>query len=166
MAESSTPPRGLVRDILVLAGLVAVCLAVGGIGGAVTALSVDTWYADLRKPTFNPPDWIFAPVWTTLYVLMAVAAWRVWRRAGFKDSETALLVFTCQLLLNLGWSVLFFGLREIGLALIGIVLLLVLIIVNTRLFWRIDRLAGALFVPYVAWVAFAAVLNAALWVLN
>lgn len=166
MPESTTRPFGLVREILVLAGLVAVCLGVGAVGGAITSLSVDTWYADLRKPPFNPPNWIFAPVWTALYVLMAVAAWRAWRRAGFKGGETALLVFTCQLFLNLTWSALFFGFKEVELALIGIVVLLVLIVVNTRLFWRIDRLAGALFVPYAAWVAFATALNAAIWVLN
>ena len=166
MPDSTAKPLILVRDILVLAGLGIVCLGVGAIGGAITSLSVDTWYADLQKPPFNPPDWVFAPVWTILYVMMSVAAWRAWRRAGIKGGETAFLVFGYQLVLNLAWSVLFFGLKEVGLALIDIIILLVLIAFNTLLFWRIDRLAGALFLPYLAWVAFATVLHAVLWWLN
>lgn len=166
MPASPKTKFSIIRDILVLAGILAVCLGVGGIGSAITSLSVDAWYADLRKPIFNPPDWVFAPVWTILYVLMAIAAWRAWRQAGFQSSETALLVFVAQLILNLVWSALFFALKNIALALVGIVVLLVLITINMVLFWRNDRLAGALFVPYVLWVAFAALLNAALWWLN
>ena len=154
------------RDILGLVIFVALCVAVSGIGGAVTATSVDTWYQVLHKPPFNPPDWAFAPVWTTLYVLMAIAGWRVWRHTRSDARRKALMVFAMQLGLNLAWSFLFFGFRQIGMALLEIVILLVVIIANTILFWRIDRLAGALFVPYVLWVAYALVLNAAIWLLN
>lgn len=162
------PSRGHNRaiDILGLLLCIGLCLGVAGLGGAITASSVGTWYQTLQKPSFNPPDWIFAPVWTTLYALMAIAAWRVWRRAGFTSGRNALLLFAGQLGLNLAWSYLFFGLRRIDLALIEIVILLLAIAMNAILFWRIDRWAGALFVPYLGWVAFAAVLNGALWLLN
>jgi tryptophan-rich sensory protein len=144
----------------------ALCAAVSGIGAAVTATSVDSWYQTLQKPAFNPPDWLFPPVWTTLYVLLAIAGWRIWRRARMAVARPALAIFVVQLGLNLAWSVLFFGTRSIGLALVEIVILLLAIIANTILFWRLDRLAGALLLPYLIWVAFAAVLNVALWRLN
>jgi tryptophan-rich sensory protein len=142
------------------------CLAVSGIGGAITATSVDTWYQALEKPPFNPPDWVFAPVWTVLYILMGIAAWRVWRRRSVEATGRALAVFALQLGLNLAWSSLFFGLQRIDLALIEIVILLVAIITNTIMFWRIDRPSGVLFVPYAAWVTYATILNASLWRLN
>ena len=142
------------------------CLAVSGIGGAITATSVDTWYQALEKPPFNPPDWVFAPVWIALYVLMAIAAWRVWRLRSSEVTGKALAVFAVQLGLNLSWSFLFFGLQRIDLALVEIVILLWAIITNTIMFWRIVRLAGLLLVPYAAWVTYATVLNASLWLLN
>ena len=149
-----------------LAAFVVACLSVSAIGGAVTATSVGDWYAALEKPAFNPPDWVFAPVWTVLYLMMAVAGWRVWRRAGFRGARIALALFAAQLALNLAWSLLFFGLRRIDLALVEIVVLLAVILSTTVVFWRIDRLAGWLFVPYAAWVAYAVVLNGSLWELN
>ena len=154
------------RDLLGLVGFVALCLVVSSIGGAITATSVGTWYQALQKPIFNPPDWVFAPVWATLYLLMAIAGWRVWRRSQFELSHPALMVFTVQLGLNLAWSSLFFGLQRIDLAMVEIVILLITIIANTFLFWRIDRLAGVLFVPYVLWVMYATALNISLWLLN
>ena len=154
------------RDVLGLIGFIVLCLAISGIGGAITAASVDSWYQALRKPTFNPPDWVFAPVWTALYILMGVAAWRVWRLGPFATNGKALAVFAGQLGLNLAWSFLFFGLQRIDLALVEIVILLCAIIANTIMFWRIDRLAGLLFVPYAAWVTYATILNASLWLLN
>lgn len=154
------------RDVLGLVLFIALCLAVSGVGGAVTATSVGTWYQTLERPPFNPPDWVFAPVWTALYILMAVAAWRVWRAARFQTGRPALAVFAAQLGLNLAWSFLFFGLRRIDLALAEIVFLLLAIIATSVLFWRIDRWAGALFVPYALWVGYATVLNASLWLLN
>lgn len=153
------------RDILGLVVFVVLCLVVSGIGGAVTATSVGTWYQTLEKPPFNPPDWVFAPVWTTLYVLMAIAGWRVWR-ARTKAGRRALAVFAIQLGLNLAWSFLFFGFQQIGLALVEVAVLLLAILATMALFWRIDRLAGALFLPYLLWVGYATLLNASLWRLN
>jgi tryptophan-rich sensory protein len=123
----------------------------------------DAWYASLQKPGFNPPNWVFPPAWTVLYVLMAIAAWRVWKRDG---SSSAIVLWVVQLLFNAAWMWLFFGLHRPDLALADIVMLLILIVALTFVFWRRDRLAGVLLVPYVAWVAFAAVLNYALWQLN
>ena len=154
------------RDLLGLLAFVVICLAVSGIGGAITATSVGTWYQELQKPPFNPPDWVFAPVWTTLYLMMAVAGWRVWRVRPAGPGRVALAVFALQLALNLAWSFLFFGLRRIDLALVEILLLLLTIVATTVLFWRIDRVAGALFVPYGIWVVYAAALNGSLWLLN
>lgn len=165
MTNPAVPP-GRTRDIVGLIVFLAACLGVSAAGGAVTANSVGTWYQTLQKPPFNPPDWVFAPVWTTLYVLMAIAAWRVWRRQGLGGASRALALFALQLALNFAWSVLFFGLRLIGPALAEIALLFVAIVATAMAFWRHDRLASLLLIPYAAWVAFAILLNAALWRLN
>jgi tryptophan-rich sensory protein len=149
-----------------LGGFIALCFAVAAVGGAVTATSVGTWYAGLAKPPFNPPDWVFGPVWTVLYLMIAVAGWRLWRRRGEAGAGLALGAWGLQLALNLGWSLVFFGARMIGLALAEILVLLAAILATTLLSWRVDPLAGALFVPYALWVGFATVLNGALWWLN
>ena len=149
-----------------LFGFIILCLAVSGVGGAITATSVDTWYQILEKPPFNPPDWVFAPVWTALYILMGIAAWRGWRSKSIENTRKALSIFGVQLGLNIIWSILFFGLQRIDLALLEIFILLVTIVFNTIVFWRIDRLAGLMFVPYVLWVSYATVLNASIWLLN
>ena len=154
------------RDTVAFIAFLAPCLAVSAIGGAITATSVGTWYQSLAKPPFNPPDWIFAPVWTVLFFMMAIAGWRVWRRDGLRKSRLALMLFACQLVLNLAWSILFFGFRSIGAALVEILVLLLAILATTVMFWQRDRVAGMLFVPYAGWVAFATALNAALWQLN
>jgi translocator protein len=123
----------------------------------------DAWYAALQKPWFNPPNWVFPPAWSVLYVLMAVAAWRVWTRDGL---SAALVLWGVQLVFNAAWMWLFFGLHRPGLALADIVTLLILIVATAWAFWRRDRWAGGLMLPYIAWVAFATVLNHALWQLN
>lgn len=143
-----------------------VCFSVAAAGGAVTSTSVDDWYKTLDKPGFTPPDWLFAPVWTAIYALMAIAGWRVWRASGFRESLWPLLAFLSQLGLNFGWSYLFFGLNLIGAALVEIVVLLGAIVLTAFLFFRRDRLAGVLFAPYAAWVGFALLLNVSIWVLN
>ena len=153
-------------EIISLIVFLIVCLSVSGVGGAITATSVDTWYQALEKPAFNPPDWVFAPVWTALYLFMGVAAWRIWRFRALKAAHIALVVFGLQLCLNVGWSFLFFGLQKINFALVEIVILLFVIISNMFLFWRLDRFAGSLFVPYVARVSYATILNASLSFLN
>lgn len=160
----SDPTR--TRDTLGFIAFLAPCLAVSAVGGAVTASSVGSWYQTLAKPPFNPPDWLFAPVWSALFFMMALAGWRVWRRDGLRQARSALALFALQLALNLAWSVIFFGMRSIGAALVEIAVLLLAIAATTVVFWRRDRIAGMLFIPYAAWVAFAMVLNAALWQLN
>ena len=164
LATRSAPSRSY--DIIGLAVFLAICLGVSGIGGAVTATSVGSWYQALQKPSFNPPDWVFAPVWTTLYVMIAIAGWWLWRRVGLRPARTAFAVYAVQLALNLAWSILFFSFRMIGAALIEVVVLLAAVLVTQLMFWRQDRVAGLLFVPYAAWVSFAMLLNAALWALN
>jgi len=153
-------------DLFGLFVFVTLCLLVSAAGGAVTALSVDTWYQALAKPSFNPPDWVFAPVWTILYCLMGVSGWRVWRHRASQATRGALALFALQLFFNFAWSVLFFGLQRIELALIDIVILFVAIVANMILFWRIERLATLLLAPYAAWVAFATILNVSIWLLN
>ena len=159
-----TPPRR--HSWLVLGGFLLLCLAVGYVGGRVTAPAVASWYPTLVKPSFNPPDWIFAPVWTLLYLLMGVAAWRVWRTPSQPRRRRALGLFMLQLALNLGWSLVFFGMRAIGAALIEILVLLAVIFATAIAFWRLDRWAGLLFLPYAVWVGFAAILNFTIWRLN
>ena len=142
-------------------------LLVGGLSGLATARSVTTWYPALRKPPFNPPSWVFGPVWTALYLLMGIALYLVWRE-GWQRPEVraAMVLFAVQLALNGVWSLLFFGMRSPALALADVVLLWVAIVATTVAFWRVGTTAGALLLPYLAWVTFAAVLNASLWWLN
>lgn len=161
--HTASTRRGRASWIALLAFL-AVVFAVAGIGGAVTRTSVDTWYPTLAKPAFTPPGWVFAPVWTALYAMMALAAWLAWRQVGWQNG--AIYLFFVQLALNLLWSILFFGLQQVGLALAEIVVLIVLIAMTTIAFWRIDRRAGLLFVPYLLWVVYAGALNGAIWRMN
>ena len=154
------------KNTLVLLGFIGLCLAVGTLSAAVTAPAITSWYPTLVKPSFNPPNWIFVPVWTTLYVLMAIAAWLVWRRAGFAAARTALFLFIVQIVLNSLWSLLFFGLHRIDLALADVVLLLVAIVATALAFRRHSAMAALLLVPYLAWVSFATALNFAIWRLN
>jgi len=157
-------PRG--RDWIVLALLLALSAIVAGISGAVTVQNVGVWYAALNKPAFNPPNAVFGPAWTVLYIAMAVAAWRVWRRRSHARVRIPTGLYLTQMVFNFAWSILFFGLHRIGDALIDILILLGLLAATTVAFWKRDKIAGALMIPYLAWVAFAAVLNAAIWTLN
>jgi len=126
----------------------------------------DEWYEALNKPTWTPPNWVFGPVWTTLYAMMAVAAWLVWQHGGFVGQRRALTWFVIQLALNAAWTPLFFGLHHLGVALVGIVLLWGAIVMTALAFYRVSCVAAWLLVPYLAWVSFAAVLNFFLWRLN
>lgn len=154
------------KAFVALAGFLVATLAVAGIGGWFTSMGQPEWYASLNKPSWQPPSWLFGPVWTTLYILMAVAAWLVWRRAGWSDGSTALTLFFVQLALNLAWSGIFFALRSPGWALVEIVVLWLAILATTVLFFRHSTWAGALMVPYLLWVTFAAALNTAIVRLN
>ena len=124
------------------------------------------WYERLKKPSWRPPNWLFAPVWTVLYVMMAVAGWPVWRQAGFMGAGLALAAYALQLVINAAWTPLFFGLRRLDLGLVDIVLLWLSIVAAIALFAPISVVAALLLVPYLAWVAFAGALNFALWRLN
>jgi translocator protein len=155
-----------VHPLLGLVGFLAASFAAAALGNLFTGPAIPDWYATLEKPGFTPPSWVFGPAWTTLYILMAVAAWRVWTRAGFRDASTALTLYFIQLALNAAWSMIFFGLRAPGWALIEILVLLAAIVATTVLFFRHSRLAGWLMVPYVGWVTFATALNGAIWWLN
>lgn len=124
------------------------------------------WYARLNKPTWNPPGWIFGPVWTFLYTVMAIAAWLIWKRGGFTQQRVALSLFLAQLLLNMLWSPLFFGLRNPMLALVDILLLWIVLLFTAVAFWKTCPRAGIMMVPYLAWVTFASALNFTLWRMN
>lgn len=177
---SDSPDTGLVfgrrrRDRLIALVLsVALPLVLGGAGGVITASAIPGWYAELAKPSWNPPSWLFGPVWTILYVAMGIAAWRIWSLGTARDASptveagvrSALLVYGIQLLLNASWTPVFFGLKRVDLALVIIVLMLAAIVETVRRFNRLDRPAAALLLPYLAWVTFATMLNASIWLLN
>ena len=154
------------RPYLGLVVILVVCFAAAGIGGAVTTPKIATWYATLAKPSWNPPNWIFGPVWSALYFCMAVAAWLVWRQNGFDGAKLPLTLFGVQLALNVLWSCIFFGLEMPGLAFVEVLLLWTAIAATMVTFWQRSMIAGILFVPYLAWVSFADVLNFTIWRLN
>lgn len=165
---TTTAPQAIAayRRWLALAGFVGLNLIVMVVGGLVTGPAVQDWYPGLAKPGWTPPDWVFGPAWGLLYAMMAVAAWLVWRRAGWRRGRAALVLYFIQLGLNFLWSPLFFGLRAPALGLLDIALLWAAIAATTLAFLRLSRLAGWLFVPYWAWVTYAAVLNFAIWRAN
>lgn len=144
-----------------------VCVSLGYLSGTVTRESVATWYPTLEKPIFNPPNWIFAPVWTLLYIMMGIAAGLVWTSdSDVKIVKKGLGFFLVQFALNIIWSYIFFGLHNPFLALIEIVLLWLLIWETYSVFKKISKTAGYLLIPYLAWVGFATILNAGIWWLN
>lgn len=144
-----------------------ICLGIGFVGSIATQSSVDTWFTTLNKPSFNPPSWLFAPVWTTLYILMGVAAGIVWSR-GFHHVwvKTALYHFGFQLVLNAAWSIAFFGYQSPLVALFVIIALIVLVLITFKWFKIVNNLAAYLLIPYLLWLLFAAALNFEIWRLN
>lgn len=148
------------RNWLALAGSIVVtfCAPLCGV-----ATMPGAWYTELTKPAWNPPAWVFGPAWTLLYSLMAVAAWLVWKRDGWRRP---LLLYAAQLVLNAAWTPIFFGAHELGWAMVEMVALWAAILLTMRSFHRVSRPAGWLLAPYLAWVTFAAALNFALWRLN
>jgi tryptophan-rich sensory protein len=154
------------RTSLMLFLFVGICLTIGWLGSFLTRPSIPVWYAGLAKPTWTPPNWLFAPMWTALYVLMGVAGWLVLKQGSLIELALPLGLFAFQLLLNLGWSALFFGAHRIGAALLEIAILWFTILVMAILFWGVAPLAGWLLLPYLLWVAYAAALNFAIWRLN
>jgi benzodiazapine receptor len=148
--------------------LVLLCICYGGalLGSIWTSSSVGAWYGDLRKPSFNPPNWIFAPVWSVLYFLMALSAWLVWCGTDWGGRQLPLTLFFAQLALNAAWSGLFFRLRRPGMALVEILFLFAAIVATGLSFRSVSGLAFWLMVPYALWVVFAALLNFKIWQLN
>jgi benzodiazapine receptor len=155
-----------IRQAVGLALSVVICFAVAGVGSLFTRPAIEGWYAALGKPSWTPPNWVFGPVWSVLYLAMATAAWLVWRREGFAGARLPLTLFALQLVLNLAWTGVFFGLRMPGAAFAEIVLLWLFILVTTAAFWPLSRAAAWLMVPYLLWVTYAATLNCGIWRLN
>ncbi len=143
-----------------------VCQLAGVLGSIFTTPAIPTWYKTLNKPSFTPPNWIFSPVWISLFVLMGISLFLVWRRQGQPYVRAALIFFFAQLILNTLWSVAFFGLKSPLLGLIDIVLLWFAILITILAFFKVSRWAGGLLLPYLLWVSFAALLNFSLWTLN
>lgn len=154
------PSPTLTRSLSTLTGFILITFC-APLAGAISPPG--DWYASLAKPEWNPPGWIFGPVWTVLYLMMAIAAWLVWRRLGWCR---VLWIYLAQLLLNAAWTPVFFGAQEIGLAFAVIVALWVAILFMVVVFLRVSKAAGWMLVPYLAWVSFAAFLNFTLWRLN
>lgn len=149
--------------LLIFLGLVA---AVSGLGSLLTMSGMNGWYESLEQPDWNPPDWVFGPVWSVLYLGIGVSAWLVWRRRGWGGARLALGLWGVQLALNLLWTAIFFGLQEPGLASLEIVILWVAIVSTTVSFWPISKIAAIILIPYLAWVTFAAALTISIWRLN
>jgi len=148
-----------------LIGWILLCVAMGGAGG-MAARDAIVFYGELSKPAWAPPGWLFGPVWTVLYLLMAVAAWLVWKKRGWSGARVALALFIAQLVLNALWTWLFFGWRSGALAFGEIVVLLVLIVATMLAFARVSRLAAGLLAPYLGWVLFATALTISVWLRN
>lgn len=153
-------------QILKLLVSIILPLSLGAIAGMFTSQSVPEWYATLNRPSFNPPDWIFGPVWTALYVLMGISLFLVWKQDVSKERNLAILIFLFQLLLNFAWSFIFFYFNMIGLALVEIILLWISIAVMLILFYKIKPIASYINIPYLLWVTFASVLTASYYLLN
>jgi tryptophan-rich sensory protein len=151
---------------LSLIPFVVVCFLAAGVGALATYSSVKTWYPHLRRPEWTPPDWLFGPVWTALYLLMAMSAWLVWRGSNSGVRRFALILFGIQLVLNALWSVVFFGLRKIGPAFAEVLLLWMMLIATAVAFLPLSLLAAWLLIPYIAWVGFASYLNFRIWQMN
>jgi translocator protein len=144
----------------------ALPLGLGAIAGLFTADAIPDWYQTLNRPSFNPPNWLFGPVWTTLYLLMGISLFLIWKQNASKERNRAIFVFLLQQALNFGWSFIFFYFNRIGFALIEIILLWICILIMLVLFYKIKPVAAYINIPYILWVSFATVLNASYFFLN
>jgi translocator protein len=153
-------------QIIKLVVSLALPLAVGATAGIFTVKAIPGWYASLNSPSFNPPNWLFGPVWTTLYILLGISLFLIWKLDPGKERDRAIFVFLLQLLLNFGWSFFFFYFKMIGLALIEIVVLWIAIAIMINLFYKIKPIAAYINIPYFLWVTFATILNAGYYFLN
>jgi benzodiazapine receptor len=150
-----------------LIGSIAACEGAGLIGSVFTTPAITTWYVTLQKPTFTPPNWVFGPVWASLYALMGVAVFLIWRRGLQQDGvKAAFIIFWVQLVLNLMWSIVFFGLHSILGGVVVIIALWALVLITILRFFKISRVAGGLLVPYIVWLSIASALNVSIYMLN
>ena len=152
------------KNILKLIIALVICQLAGGIGSLFNMVSISTWYPTLVKPSFNPPNWLFAPVWIFLFLLMGISLYLIWTSKG--KHKYAIKLFSIQLILNILWSALFFGIKCPICAFIEIIILWVFILLTMLEFYKINKIAGYLLIPYLAWVTFAAILNFFLFILN
>jgi len=153
-------------QIFKLLASLALPLVLGAIAGLFTAEAVPEWYETLNRPPFNPPNWLFGPVWTTLYILLGISLFLIWKQSASKERNLAIFVFLLQQALNFGWSFIFFYYNMIGFALIEIILLWISIIIMLVLFYKIKPMAAYINIPYLIWVTFATILNASYYLLN
>ena len=154
------------NDFFKLIASILLPLTIGAVAGIFTSKAVPVWYATLNRPSFNPPNWLFGPVWTTLYILMGISLFLIWKQAKSKERNLAILIFLIQLVLNFAWSFIFFYFNRIGLALAEIILLWISIVVMLIQFYKIKPVAVYINIPYVLWVSFASILNASYFLLN
>ncbi len=156
----------MAASILRLIISLILCFAAASVGGLFTQTGKGTWYRTLQQPEWAPPDWVFGPVWSTLYLLMAVSLWLVWKRAKWSKGKAAIVLFLVQLVLNAAWSAVFFAAHAPGWAFVEISALWLAIVATIAAFWSISQAAAWLMIPYLAWVSFALVLNFEIWRLN
>ncbi|MEO7446434.1 MAG: TspO/MBR family protein [Ferruginibacter sp.] len=154
------------KKILPLALAILIPVAIGAVSGLFTTEAIGGWYRTIVKPSFNPPNWIFGPVWTLLYILMGIASWLVWKQGKNKDVKPALTLYAIQLILNFSWSFIFFYLEQPGWAFAEIIVLWVMILLTIFAFSKHSKTAAWLMVPYISWVSFASLLNFSIWHLN
>ncbi len=165
--KNTLPSSGWVRSPLKLLAAIVICNLAGIIGSLVTTTGEGSWYAAIEKPPFNPPGFVFGPVWTTLYILMGISLYLIWMEGtGRREVRLALIFFSTQLVLNALWTFLFFGLQSPFLGLVEIIILWLFIVATIVAFYRINKTAAFLMVPYLAWVTFAAFLTYSIWILN
>lgn len=163
MFAAKRPDRSRSRNLLALAGWLVLSFLASGVG-SIASINARSFYQDLQRPEWAPPGWVFGPVWTTLFALMAIAAWLVWRARGWRGAQAALTLFIVQLIVNALWSWLFFAWRWGTGAIVDVLLLWVLIVATIAAFWRVKRLASMLLVPYLLWVTYASALT--IWIVQ
>jgi len=147
--------------------LIFLCVIIGnGLGGYFTFISVETWYQTLNKPSFNPPDWVFGPIWTILYIFMGISIWLIIKKEPSKTRTIGIRIFWLQLFFNIFWTYLFFRIQKIGISFIEIIFLFFLIFINIIYFFKVDKIASYLLIPYLFWVMYASLLTYNIWVLN
>ena len=154
--------KSIVAKIIVC---ILICTALGFLSGFSTADSISNWFQYVKKPSWNPPNWLFAPVWTALYILMGISVALIWHSKATNKSQ-AIWLFVIQFILNLCWSLIFFNLHQTGWAFVEIIVMLIFIVLTIISFYKIDKTAAYLLLPYICWVSFATVLNGSIWFLN